>query len=189
MKENVKNNIIIVLIVIIILLIIGLIVICGKRETKPVSSLKANEIANIKESSNSIPDFVLVVTGSYNGSITDEDLKEKNIKLYDFDAGLENFWGVDTVHLTGVKLKDVLDAMQIKNYKEIVFNGTSYRSVTFEEDQITDNAYLVFYNDGKLFDSDTTVSFIAPDYKYKYSIEGITSLGFISEYDSDEKDE
>lgn len=139
--------------------------------------LKPGEITNIEVSKIEPPEFTLIVKGLYSGTITGADLKNKNVEVYEFDAGMKTSFGETTNHYVGVKLLDVLKAMDITDYKKIDFGayGTSY--VSHKRNQINEKTYLIFSKDGEEIRRDH-ISLLAVDQEYRYSKEDITKLYF-----------
>lgn len=138
--------------------------------------LESHEISDIEKVSIDIPYFTIVVKGLYEGTITNSDLKEKNIQVYDFNAGVFNGWSVNTNKYTGVKLNDVLNAMNINDFSEIEFQAPGNLSVSYEKNEISTNTYLIFYRDGEFIRSDEYISLLAVDYDYRYSLENIITI-------------
>lgn len=167
------------LILIITFALVGLIILSlylYKNNNKTIK-LKENEIVNIVETDVEIPSFTIILKGGYEGTITQLDLKEKGIKVYDFDAGINNGWEVKTNRYTGVKLKDVLEKMNINDFSTIKFKGAGKVEITYDAEEISDKTYLVFYRDGKILDKEeSSVNLLAVDYQSRFSLQGLVIM-------------
>lgn len=178
MKEN-KNkfNILwIIIILVIVAAIIGFIVFRTKKGNS--LDVPTGTIENLTESSKEIPSFTVLIDGLYYGVLTTEVLKEENVKVYEFDAGIDIGWGTISSHYIGVKLKDALDALQIANFDQIEFAAEGRISVTYVTEELTDDMYLVFYRDGELINETQPVNLLSVNYPYRYSVEAVTDMYF-----------
>ena len=141
--------------------------------------LNSKEIKGLKESDKELPDFKITVRGSFDGTIDKKLLDTNGIKVFEFDAGINNGWRVETNHYVGVRLSDVLDiAIQTMPYSRVKFVSQEYRAKEYEEDQISDDMFLVFERDGKPIRKDGYMSFLAVDYDYSYSVEDVVAMEF-----------
>ncbi len=159
-----------------------------QEENNKVTEKKG--ITNLKKSETKIPDFTVQLTGLYGGSITNTDLENYNIPVYEFDADIFNGWDIVENHYTGVKLLDILKAMEIQKYNGIIFDIPGKISVDYSKDEISDNTYLVFYRDGEEIYEGEQASIISFDYDYRYAAQGVANLYFYDEtnYFSSEED-
>ena len=145
---------------ILIVCICFLLVLCGCNNNEQQFDAKIGEIQELKESTKEIPKFVMTIQGLKNVVVTEEDIK--NIKLYDFIADVTAYDidpDSDIYHekWTGVKLSDVLNLKDIKEYDTLDFKATGNLTVRYKKDEIDDSIYLVFYrNDVLLSETEET---------------------------------
>lgn len=170
-----KNKKWIWLIVAVVLVIIAIVIGFFYKNNRYLF-LESHEISDVEKVNTDIPNFTIIVKGLYEGTITHLDLKEKNTQVYDFNAGVFNGWTVNTNKYTGVKLNDVLNAMNITDFSEIEFQAPGDLSVTYEKNEITNNTYLIFYRDGEFIRNDEYISLLAVDYDYRYSLENVITI-------------
>ncbi len=168
--KNKKNLIIIIEGIIIAVLAIAMIIMClSKKENKNVPSDKEQSIS-FKESSKELPNFSIQLTGGYEGFITKEYVEEENIKLYEFDATVNNGWNRNTDRYIGYKLNDILNAFDISDYSSIEFNSSDGVRINFGRYLITDNFFIVFYQNGELIDETTPAMLLTTEYRSNYSV-------------------
>lgn len=164
-------------VIIVVAVITGLMVFRTKVEDKPRTELKFKEIANLKEIQEGLPDFKIDIVGDYLGVLDRNLLEAHGIKVYEFDAGIDNGWDIVTDHYIGVKMDDVVDIMiQDASYLRIGFFSRMPRSVIFTKKEMTENTYLVFSRNGKPIRSDGMLSLLVVDYEYKYSLEDVNKI-------------
>lgn len=164
-------------VIIVVAVITGLMVFRTKVEDKPRTELKFKEIANLKEIQEKLPDFKIDIVGDYLGVLDRNLLEAHGIKVYEFDAGIDNGWDIVTDHYIGVKMSDVIDIMiQDASYLRIGFFSRMPRSVIFTKKEMTENMYLVFSRNGKPIRSDGMLSLLVVDYEYKYSLEDVNKI-------------
>ena len=178
-----KRNIIIVILIVVVILISFLYLKTKLDNNCPKNSSKnsnpaavPHSVANVKESNIDLPEFNVVVRGLYSGNITNKDILEKGIKIYNFDASATYNWGFMFNNYIGIKLSDVLTQMNYNNYNEIVFVGNNGKlNITFKKEEITDKAFLVFYVYGEKI-GNNDISYIDFGYLYNYAIEGLFEI-------------
>ena len=118
-NKNVYKRIIIVIIVLIILLLLlGLIL--GKKKNEEGGNrgnLTENEISNVEEFSDALPDVSFTISGAYQSKITGKEIKEMGLKVYEFDATIDNGWGYVKNKYVGITLVDLLKSTKITESK------------------------------------------------------------------------
>ena len=144
--------------------------IVGENHTKPY------EVSLIKDYTEELPEFTVVIRGGYTTSITNRDLD--NIKVYEFYGDEIYNWGFIERKYVGFKLKDYLNTKNMNDFEKIEFKGKGSTSIIYEKDEITEDAFIIIYCDGEQLD-ENSVSFINFDYDYKYSIEGLIGMEFL----------
>lgn len=166
------------LIFVVIAMVISGLVIFSKRDLgkKEKLDLQANEIANIEESSKEIPDFKIDIVGDYEGEINGDLLKEKEVKIYEFDAGIDRGKTVETSKYVGIKLADLLEAIDVYEYSSLEFsNSEPYASVIKE---VNDKSFIVFMKN----DKSTDISLLLVDKPYTKSVENVVKLFITNDY-------
>lgn len=168
--KNKKNIIILIEGIIIAILAIVLIIICVGK--KAHNNEPENNEQNIvfKEVEKDIPDFSIQLTGNYKGYITKDYVQAKNIKLYEFDATINNGWNRNTDRYIGYKLNDLLNAFDITDYNSIEFHSNDGVRISFGRYLLTDNFFIVFYQNGELIEEATPAMMINTDYRSNYSV-------------------
>lgn len=173
MKKN-KNLVVIIIIIALLLLLTGVGVYFGFGFNKTTTKLEAYEISNVKQvDSNVMPDFTIVVQGLYDGVITKLSEIADEVPVYTFDAGVQTSYGVLTDNYTGIKVRDVLNKAGYTDFSDLTIKDAGNVEVHYKESEISDNAYLVFYRNGKYFDNDDKepVHYIDFNYHYRYAVE------------------
>lgn len=179
---NKKNTIILIATVLTVIALVAVIFFIFNRNREDEKlELNLHEVANVEKKEVEIPDFTIVVNGSYEGSITDEDLKKYGVQTYEFDAAIDNDWETVTNHYAGVKLKDVFEAMQIKSYETIDIKAPGRITVQYTKDEVSDNVYIIFTRDGQRIEEDEAITIISFDYKYRYAVANVSEMVFSSE--------
>lgn len=171
MKKKTEAIVYILIIFIIALIISGIIVFAKRNEPKKENiALEAYEIANVEEVSKDIPEFKVEIIGDYEGLLDNNILKEKNIKMYQFDAGISNGNQTQTAKYTGFKLADILDAIDIYEYSSLEFKSDEdYSSVVNEAN---DKSFIVFMKNEKEID----ISLLLVDKPYYKSVQNVTRI-------------
>lgn len=123
-----------------------------------------------------LPKFTILVAGIYDTTITNEDIKD--LQVYEISAVMNDGIYKDYYYYNGVKLKDVLEKCDIKNYNNVTFKSGGKLQVTFAQDEINDDVYLTFDVDGYLRPSEEPVALLAPDFNSRYSISDVVTLEF-----------
>lgn len=168
-----------------IVIVVGIIVAVNMKKDDTSKStakndLKFKEVANMKESEKELPDFKIDIKGAYEGILDKELLTSGGIKVYEFDAAMDNGWDIVTNHYAGVKFLDVVEIMlQDAPYTRLEIQSSKYRAKVFEEVDIDENMYLVFERDGKPIRKAGTLTMLNTDYRYAYSIEEVAMLYFV----------
>ena len=139
----------------------------------------AYKVTNVKESNIKLPKFDILLDGSYKGSISNEYIEEDKIKVYEFDANIDNGWDIVTTHYVGVKLYDLLDYYQINNVSTLTFESNDAMSVIHAHSDLK-NAYIVFYKDGTLIGNDSHQTLLVPDMEYRYSLQGLKRIHLVT---------
>ncbi len=78
----------------------------------------------------------------------------------------------------GIRLKELLNLYEIKDYNNITFRSEGRLQVTFLKEEINDDVFLIFDVDGFQFEEDDPVGLLAVDYNLRYSITDVVSLMF-----------
>lgn len=141
--------------------------------------LDSGEISGMKETDIEIPTFTLVVRGLYDGTITNLDLEDKNVPVYEFDAGVATSYGVFTDTYVGVRLSDVLNAMNITEYSEVNFYDPNSITVNYNKEEIMEDTFIVFYRNGERITEDGPANLLALRFNYAYSVEDLVKLEFL----------
>lgn len=179
-NKNVDKRIIIVIIVLIILLLVlGLIL--GKKKNEEggnKGNLTENEISNVEEFNDALPDVSFTISGAYQSKITGKEIKEMGLKVYKFDATIDNGWGYVKNKYVGIKLVDLLKSTKITESKthELTFEGKNRTAITYSMDKINDMTYIVFLRDGKNVDSEQSVMLLNIDKDYSYSLNKLINI-------------
>lgn len=171
-KENLK---IIVFILLLVFIIECLIHIPIKTETIQ------NEATDIKIYESKIPDFKLKLSGVYDQIITEKEVIDNEVPIYEFDAIINNGWDNKKNHYVGIKLFDLLEKFKLNKYERIMFNREELKTVNLSLDEITNQMYIVFYRDGKTIQENAPLNLLTIDRDYRYSLENLTELYFIEE--------
>lgn len=138
--------------------------------------VKNGTIENLRESSVEIPKYNIKMSGYLDSSFNDELVALENLKLYEFEVGMETDWGVKSGHYVGYKLKDVLSMYKIPDYKEVVVKKAAGMEVTYPKELInTDTIYLVFYRNEKDINGGIVTALSTSD-NYGYSVEDIYEI-------------
>lgn len=186
-----KNNklILLTLVILLLILVIVLFIIPNKDNSK--NENKENKITNVTVSSKDIKDFEIITKGSYVGSITNEIIKNENIKLYEFDGTIFNGWEIKTDHYFGTKVTEILEFLNIKDFKEATFYSKDNKFVTYQKSEITDNTYLIFTKDDEDIPNIKKGTVLLLDFNkdYNYSIKSLSGIIFDKESISNEKGE
>lgn len=180
-----KQKIIIIFLIIIIVLISAISTILVYKKCNPIcgyykiikSEYKlTGKAENIKPYTGNVPDFTLAIGGVYDTTITGKDVINYKIPVYEFDASIMTSWETKRDHYTGIKLKDALEKMNIKDYTTLKFFGYPFKTVMLEAKDIDfDNTYLILYrNNNKILDFD--LSLIAINKDYNFSFEGLAEI-------------
>ena len=176
---KVKN--IIICVCVALLLIVGTFLITKSIYNKKVdvaySKLKAGEISELKKYSGEIPNFSIRLRGLYTGSFSDEDLKNSNIEVYEFDGCVKYTWGTVEHTYIGFKFKDLLAYKDINNYDRIEFIDINDLSVNYNKDDITDNSFIIIARNGGPI-VEQFVGFLDFNYYYNYSVESLLTVVF-----------
>ncbi len=180
MKDKKNVSIIVVLIVIVIALAGTCIYLLTKNnDDNTVYEGKAHEINNLVETDKKLPTFSVTVSGDYTGLINNQFVKEDSIKVYEFDATIDNGWDAVTNKYVGIRLNDLIKYYQLDNFTTIDFSSLDDISIKYLKKDITDNTFLVFYKDGKLIDNTGRPMLLAVDYEYRYSLENVFDMKFM----------
>lgn len=195
-EGNINNNptsrksfpkAIIGIIVVILIIVGGIGIFINKKDSKTAftnSKLSAKQIANSQQYTGDIPEFKITISGGLTGEVTNEDLANMSVLVYEFNAGIDNGWNTVTNHYVGIKVKELLDASDITDFTEVTFEATNKASITYFKDEITDNMYIVFMKDGKAISDKKTAMLLATDYDYNYSLKELTNIYVPSNYDN-----
>lgn len=176
--KNKRLIYIIIIILLLLCLVTGIYLFVNNKKTGDLK-LNVNEVANITKVDIDIPEFIIAYNGLYNGLLTNINLKEKSIPIYEFDATVYNGWENVTNHYVGVKLKDVLESLNITDYSKIEFEGAGQVKVVYELREISDKTFLMFYRDGEeLNKREPAVNLLAVDHDYRFSIQSIQYMTF-----------
>lgn len=168
---------IIELIIIIVLSVVEIIVPNVKKEDGNYIFLKSYEVSELRKIDYELPDFTIVVTGIYDGTITNIDLEKNDIPVYEFDAGMQTSWAIMTDRYVGVKLVDVFDTLGLTNFKDVKMYAPGKIELTYDAEEIDDKMFFVFERAGEPI-GEANVSLLATQYDYNYSVENLVKLTF-----------
>ncbi len=101
-----------------------------------------------------------------------------SLKVYEFDATIDNGWGYVKNKYVGIKLVDLLKSTKITESKthELTFEGKNRTAITYSMDKINDMTYIVFLRDGKNVDSEQSVMLLNVDKDYSYSLNKLINI-------------
>ena len=138
--------------------------------------LDSGEISQMEETNIEIPSFTIVVRGLYDGTITNLDLEEKDVPVYEFDAGVSTSFGVFTNTYVGVRLSDVLEAMELTDFSEINFYDPNSVTVNYTREEVLEDTYIVFYRNGERITEDGPANLLSLRFNYTYSVEDLVKI-------------
>lgn len=164
----------IVTVAVLILCILGFSA-CSKEEKE---DLVKGEISNIKEVSYEPSRFSVEFTGLYDKVFSNADLKDGEIKIYEFDAVTDNNEVLTKNTYIGVLVKDVLKYLEIEEYENIYFKAPGLSS-GYDKEGITDKLYLVFAKDGKEILKNTPISMIDVEHQTRYWMYNVMEMAFM----------
>ncbi len=136
-------------------------------------------VYNLKETDTKLPTFEMRVNGDYSGLINDQFVKEDKIKVYEFDATIDNGWDKVTNTYIGIRLNDLLDFYQLSNFTSVDFVSLNQITIKYISTEIKDDTFIVFYKDGKLITDTGRPMLLAVDYNYRYSLEDVIDMNFV----------
>lgn len=99
-----------------------------------------------------LPEFTITVFGSTKDVIT--ELTIKDLKIYKIDATTINNGKKMRFTFTGIRLKEALALINIDDkyeYSTITFKSTDGVQNVYNKENITDNVFLVFATNGKIY--------------------------------------
>ncbi len=151
------------------------------------------EVLNIKQTSQEIPDFSVKVTGAYTGDINKELLSAYNIKVYEFDAIIDNGWDHVKNHYVGFRLLDMLNAFNITDFSSIKFTSGYRIDMTQLHSRLTNDIFITFFKDGKSIDENFKIGLLNVDKGTRFSLDGIQGMHFeyvpnLDDIDNNNKD-
>lgn len=181
MKNENKNQVILILIVVIVILVCvcGALLLGRKTESSDKTYSEVG-VYDFEKSDMTIPKFEINILGDYEGVINEEFLKEDGIQVYEFEGAIDNGWDVVTNHYVGVKLKDVIEKYQIKNFTSVDVKSLDMITVTYLSYEINDNMFIVFYKDKKTVTEDGRPMLLAIDYDSKFSLYDVIDMKFFT---------
>ncbi len=171
----------ILIIIAIILLSVGGTLVGEKIYDKVVENnynklVKTTGVKKVTKVNYEIPGFALIVSGIYDTTITNIDIKD--MQVYKISAVLDDSISKNLYTYNGVKFVDALELSGITDYNSVTFKAGGKLQVKFDKDEISENVYLVFdVNDNK-YPSNEPVSLLAPDYNARFSITDVVALEF-----------
>ncbi len=141
-------------------------------------NLTENEISNVEEFNDTLPDVTFTISGAFQSKISEKEIKNMSLKVYEFDATIDNGWGYVKNKYVGIKLVDLLKSTKITESKthELTFEGKNRTAITYSMDKINDMTYIVFLRDGKNVDSEQSVMLLNVDKDYSYSLNKLINI-------------
>lgn len=179
MKEKIKNILLIILSILVIIfgvLYFAKIHYTNQFDNKVDENLPVHEVSEHILNTYKLKELTIIVNGKSEATISDYDIVNGNIPIYEFDAAIETSWDVKRDTYVGVKLSDVLNLKNIKDYEGIEFYGKGGRGVAYSKEELDNSkSYLVVTRNGKDI-GDARVTLLIVDYNYNYSVEDLASM-------------
>lgn len=157
-----------------LLLVLGFNLINEWRLDKLVEEVGVKEL---KEIDYEIPKFTLLTDGIYQTNISTGDFKDV-VKTYEIKAVIEDEIEYEYAEYVGVKVKDMLYAYDMEDFKNIIFMSNGGLQVSFKKEEIVDDMFFVFEKNGIKFESGEEVSLLVPGLYERYSISNIVNIHF-----------
>ena len=167
-----------ILLIVILLVVTG----CGSKSTTsseyPQNKVKlsSHEIANIKKFEKDLPAFEVRIDGIVNVGLTEEDLSFNKVYPYEFDAGIETPWGIETDTYIGYSIKEILGILKTNEYKSLIATSKFGTEVIYPLDVVNDGKlYLVFYKNNQEI-SNGKMAVISISENEKYFVSNVVKL-------------
>lgn len=176
--KNKKN---IVLLIGIITFLVGCVMIilsCTKLYSKEITNYDKPQILNLQQTTQEIPNFSIIISGAYSGFITKDLITNYNIKIYEFDAVIDNGWGYVKNHYVGFRLLDVLNTFEMTDFASIKFTSEYRIELTQLHSSLTNDIFIIVTKDNKELDEISKVRLLNVDKGYRYSLEGLQGMNF-----------
>lgn len=176
---NIKKTIIIVIISVIIsvsLSLLGVKIYNSVNHKKYTNLISEAGLYRVDSVEYKLPEFAIKFDGIYNEVVTNESIS--SLPVYEIDAVMNDGIYKDYYRYHGIRLKELLNLYEIKDYNNITFRSEGRLQVTFLKEEINDEVFLIFDVDGFQFEEDDPVGLLAVDYNLRYSITDVVSLMF-----------
>ncbi len=188
--NNVSTKAIIGLIFIVVIVIGTIVFVFGKKDNNEIgkgNDLKAYEISNLQEFKGDLPSFKFTITGAFQSSLTDSEIKNMDLKVYEFDANIDTGWNVVKNKYVGIKVKDLLEETKIYESKshEMTFEGDNRTAITYDLSKVTEKMFIVFLKDNKNIDDKQSVMLLNVGENYSYSLTQLVNIYVAHNIDND----
>lgn len=160
-----------------ILLTLGCVFLTNKLESNKHNNLIAERgIKDVKEVDYTLPKFVVSISGIYDSTLTNEDIKD--LKTYEIAAVMDESYENEYHTYKGVKMLDILNYYGIDDFNKVYFMASGKLQVEFSKDEITDDMYFVFTKDGKNIKAGESGGLLIPSINGRYSITDVVMFSF-----------
>lgn len=129
-------------------------------------------IKNINENKNyTIPEFSIPIYEKTQYNLTNDKIKD--LPIYDINALISNEGIKVNIDYTGVKLLDIINLLNIKDYNTVVFKSDGGLQVIYDKNNITDNIYITFSDNANY-----KVNMINFNSDLRYSMKNLNRIDF-----------
>ena len=160
-----------------ILLTLGCVFLANKLDSNKNNNLIVERgIKDVKEVDYTLPKFVVSISGIYDSTLTNEDIKD--LKTYEIAAVMDESYENEYHTYKGVKMLDILNYYGIDDFNKVYFRASGKLQVEFSKEEITDDMYFVFTKDGKSIKSGESGGLLIPSINARYSITDVVTFSF-----------
>lgn len=146
------------------------------KEKKYEKLVEEPGIKEVKEADFNLPKFTILVEGIYYSTISDVDIID--LKTYFISAVMDYSVRNDYKTYNAIKLKDIFELYGIEDYNNVIFKSNGNLQVKFKKEEINDDFYLTFSENGINYPEDEPVNLLCPDYNARYSLTNIVEIDF-----------
>lgn len=174
MNDKKEKIIIIALSLVACLLVAGILYFLSNQNKNSTSDKPTGNVISITEYDGEIPNINIPISYGYVGNINSELIKN-NVKVYKFKANIVDDYGIHESTYIGVKFLDVLDALNLKDFKDIRFYSERKNAAFFKNDFDQDSSFIIFNYDSNEI-RDESASFLAVNFDYSHAVFNIERI-------------